>query len=70
MRRTRDAVPFAGRFVKKSTSVALLGFIRSVLATVMLGKKARNDSAASEPDFAVFLIQICSGVHSSSSGVH
>ena len=44
--------------------------IRSVLATVMLGKKARNDSAASEPDFAVFLIQICSGVHSSSSGVH
>ena len=44
--------------------------IQSALATVMLGKKARNDSAASEPDFAVFLIQICSGVHSSSSGVH
>ena len=29
--------------------------IRSVLATVMLGKKARNDSEATEPDFVVFL---------------
>ena len=29
--------------------------IRSVLATVMLGKKARNDSEATEPDLVDFL---------------
>ena len=61
MRRIRDAVPFAGRFVAKSTS----------LTSLLVGEaKKRNDSAASEPDFALFVIQICSGVHRSSSGVH